>query len=857
MKNNTKEKLVIIDANALVHRAYHALPPLSSQKGELTNAVFGFASLLIKVIKDINPDYMVACFDLPEPTFRHKEFEEYKAHREKTPEDLIVQFDKVKEVLKAFGIPIFEKPRYEADDLLGTIANLVKKTKKDIQIIILTGDLDTLQLVDDNVFVYTLKKGISDTILYDKKSVKERYGIEPNQMTDYKGLVGDPSDNIPGVSGIGQKTASSLLQEYGTLEQIYKNISLIPKKQREKLEASKDMAFFSKQLATICQDVDINFNLKDAKFGNYDKKKVASLFEELNFFTLLSRLDLPSKKSSSEKKVVIKKTTPKECKKKLKSQKSCAFFVDEDNQISICFGKTEIYTFNFEEAGFLFEDDKVLKIGFDIKRLAKNFLDKKINPKSFFDIKIASWLLSSGVRNYDLRKIILSELSLNLHDDKLKKLESYFIFLAKDKLEAKLKENKLLDLFFDIEMPIVFILAEMEKNGIKADTKKLKSLSLTLEKILKQKEKNIYKLAGEEFNINSPSQLGPILFDKLKIQKNQKVKKTKTGSYATGEQELEKYKDNHKIVKEILEYREIFKLKTTYVDALPKLVNKKTGRIHTTYNQTATSTGRLSSSDPNLQNIPQKGEFSKDIREAFLAEEGFSLVSFDYSQIELRIAAHLSSDEKMIEIFKKGGDFHTKTAMEINGVSEKDVTPKMRRMAKVLNFGILFGMGAKGFADAAEIEYKEAKSFIEEYFKKFLGLKEFLEKSVKDAEKTGYVKTETGRKRWLPDIKSKNWILKNAAERMAQNMPIQGLEADILKIAMINIQENIIKAQKNNFVKMILQVHDELVFEIKDDIIEGMQQNIKKEMENAYNLKVPLIVDVSLGKNWGSMQKIS
>ncbi len=852
-----KEKLVIIDSNALVHRAFHALPPLSSQKGELTNAVYGFTSTLIKVIKEMNPDYMVACFDLPEPTFRHREFEEYKAHRQKTPEDLIPQFNKVKEVVRAFDIPIFEKSGFEADDLLGTITTIVKKQNPNIQSIILTGDLDTLQLVNDSTVVYTLKKGITDTVIYDKKAIFERYGLKPNQMTDYKGLVGDPSDNIPGVPGVGAKTASKLLLEYKTLEGVYENIALLPERNRKKLEEYKDQAFFSKKLATIKKDVDIDFSLSDAKFGNYDMDKVKKLFLELNFFTLASRLnskETEKKKQKELEKIKIENFKTEDLEKIKKADHIAISFLNE--KILICFSDKYFISAEQEDIKNILEDESLKKVGFNLKNTIKKLKEKNINLKGeYFDVQIASYLLAPGLRSYDLKKVVFEQLGDDLSADEVKDKEAYFCFLVKNKLEERLKQNDILNIFFDIEMPLVHILANMEIAGIGVNSEKLKDLSNELEKKLNNLKKDIYKFAGKEFNINSPSQLGPILFEDLKIQEDAKVKKTKTGAYSTNESELEKFRKNHKIIKEILEYRELFKLKTTYSDALPKLINKKTKKIHTTFNQTGTATGRLSSSDPNMQNIPQAGEFSSKIREAFVAEKNYSFVAYDYSQIELRIIAHLSGDEKMIKIFKSGGDIHTATAMEINKVSEDDVTKKMRKMAKVLNFGILFGMSVKGFSNTAEVDMDTAKKFMEGYFVNFPKVAEFIDKTVKYAKQYGYVKTELGRKRWLPDLKSPNWILRNSAERMAQNMPVQGFEADILKLAMINVDKKFLKNEKDN-IRMIIQVHDELVFEIKDDIIKDVKEEIKLILEDVYCLKVPLTVSVFAGKDWGNMEKI-
>jgi len=856
----TRKKLILIDSNALVHRAFHALPPLSSQKGELTNAVYGFTSLLLKVINELKPDYIVACFDLPKPTFRHKEFEEYKAHRKATPDDLVPQFEKVKEVLRAFEIPIFEKEGFEADDLLGTISRILKEDHENIETIIVTGDLDTLQLVDDGkTKVYTLKKGITDVVIYDEKAVNERYGLKPDQMVDFKGLKGDPSDNIPGVPGVGDKTATNLLKEYGTLENIYENVELLPKKISEKLKENKDQAFFSKKLATIKQDVPVKFNIKDAEFGEYNKEKVSELFRELNFFTLVSRLGQEHKEekateANNESQDTSKKATEKNIADAKKSD-LVSIFLNEENIYFSYDGKESFYT-NTKTLKDILEDEKIKKAGHSLKDIIKKLHVSDINLKNiYFDTQIAAYLINPGMKNYELSKLVFEHLGKDVRESQ-NNAEASHIFNLIPKLETEIKKHKLEKIFFDLEMPVVPVIANMEENGIRVDADKLHVLSKNLAERINEKEKNIFKLSKKEFNINSPAQLGIVLFEDIKIQGDEKVSKTKTGAYATGESELERFREKHKIIGEILEFRELSKLKNTYVDALPKLIDKDTGRIHTTYNQAGTSTGRLSSSDPNMQNLPQKGEFAGNIREAFIAEEGYSLVAFDYSQIELRIMAHLSKDENMMKVFKDGGDIHTKTAMEINNLSApEEVTKDMRRLAKVLNFGILFGMGAKGVSDAAGIDMKTAKEFIERYFKTFPKIDEFIQNTIKHAQKTQYVETEIGRRRWLPDIKSKNWILRNAAERMAQNMPIQGLEADMLKIAMKHIYD-FLKDNTKNDIKMLLQIHDELVFEMKDDIINDSSKKIRDIMESSYKLSVPVIVEISQGKDLAHMQKI-
>lgn len=848
----TPAKLVLIDGNALVHRAFHALPPLS-QNGEPTNAVYGFTSILLKVVRELKPDYIIATFDLAGKTFRHDKYEKYKAHRPKTPDELITQFAKVKEVVRAFNVPIFEKEGFEADDIIGTIAEQAQK-EKNIQTLIITGDLDTLQLVNKSTHVYTLKKGITDTVIYDEQAVKERFGITPSQMNDFKGLKGDPSDNIPGVPGIGEKTASSLLNEYESLEGIYENIDLIPGKIKEKLKENKEQAFLSKNLSIIKCDVPIEFHLKDSKFGGYDIKNVENAFRKFGFFTLLSRL-------SENNNTTNNKRTESVSANITKASRNDIVAISKQNLVAVHFENDHIVVGSegvdarempISEAKTLLENKNIQKIGYDLKQLFKELYRKNIICNGlYFDILIAAYLCSPGLRNYSLEKIAFDELQEGNGEATASPKLFYALYKT---LNEKLRKEGLIKLFNEIEMPLVSILGEMELKGIKIDKKKLQDLSVLLAKEIKKTSTKIYRLAGEEFNLDSPSQMSKILFEKLGIKKDGKDKKTKTGLSSTKADELEKLKEDHEIIRHILIYRELAKLKGTYTDSLLKLIDEQTGRIHTSYNQTGTATGRLSSVEPNLQNIPQRGEFAKPLREAFIAEKGYSLVSFDFSQIELRIIASLSKDKKMIAIFNSGGDVHTSTAAEINNVSLDKVTPEMRYAAKALNFGILYGMGQKGFADSSGIDMKKAKEFIDRYFEEFSGIAKFIESTKESARKYGFVQTLLGRKRWLLDINSQNWILRNAAERMAQNMPVQGLQADIIKTAMIRVNAELIKMHIKEDVRMILQIHDELVFEMKHDIIERAIPIITKAMENAFTLTVPIVVNTKKGNTLADLK---
>src|SRR3989339_114072 len=763
-KKSEAKTLVLIDSHALIHRAYHALPPLNTGQGELVNAVFGFTSILLKVLKELQPDYIAATFDMAAPTFRHKEFDDYKATRVKAPDELYAQIKRVKEVLAAFNIPIFEKEGFEADDILGTIAHQVKTKNHKLKTIIVTGDLDTLQLVNDKVSIYTLKKGIRDTIIYDEAAVRERFeGLLPNQMNDYKGLKGDPSDNIPGVPGVGEKTAIELLKEFGNLEKLYKEIGN-PKsnfsakggsasggkneKLKTKLLEFKEQAFFSKYLATIKQDVPIKFDLSAALTKDFDKQKVVELFKVLGFFSLVIRLN------AADEKNILPKGTEK-----------------------------------------LLSDKKI----------------DKITPGQ-------GSLLDSGQT-------------------------------VSEKIEQARRQGVLSQKIYEIEKELAPVLLAMQRAGIKIDKDYLKKLGDKLGQKLKILETKIYKLSGTEFNINSPQQLSEVLFTKLNLQ-IKGLKKTPGKVISTAASELNKLRGEHAVVDSVIEYRELAKLKNTYIDALPELVASD-GRLHTTFDQLGTTTGRLSSKNPNLQNIPTKTELGREIRKAFVAELGHKLLSADYSQIELRVVASLAKDKEMIKAFNEGKDIHTATAAEILGVDASEVKPEARRMAKVLNFGVIYGMGSHGFAEAAGIEYGKAKDFIKKYFEEFSGVAGYLKNSRQAAAENGFVETLFGRKRFIPEINSAAWNLRQAAERAAVNMPIQGTAADLLKMAMVSIAKNEWLAANS---KMLLQVHDELIFEAEEDKIARAAQEIKKIMENIYRLVVPLKVDLAAGNNWGEMK---
>jgi DNA polymerase-1 len=893
------KKLILIDSNALVHRAFHALPPtLNTSTGVPTNAIFGFMSVLIKMIKDLKPDYIVATFDLPGPTFRHEEFAEYKAHRLKAPDELYLQIPYIKEILAKFGIPVFEKPGFEADDLIGALAEQAK-AEKDLQVVIMTGDLDTLQLVEgDKVVVFTLRKGVTDTFTYNEKEVKTRYGLEPSQLIDFKGLKGDPSDNIPGVSGIGDKTASALIQKYGSLEKLYEALDkpskLLTLKLIERLTVNKDQAFFSKHLATIIRDVDVEFDLAKAQWREHlDKPALEKLLKDLALYSIVKRLgeidpdakvgaggsarepaslfDVPTKTNGSVDGI---KTTllgsSAEVDKVLARVRDEVIIDIQQGLVILGFsarggpasGGDVPESFGFPEtilkdgATFsrfkkILENFEIGKAGHDVKMVSRWALERGITPAGFtFDTRLAAYLLNLEVKDYLLERLFFLEFARDMDIEPLKR--SAYIAMLRERYELKLKEANLTKVLDDIELPLSPVLAGMERAGIKVDPKLLSKLSVTISREIEKLEKKIAELAGGEFNINSPKQLSVVLFEKLELKS--KVRKTGKGALSTAHSELEKLAHEHPIIELILKYRELQKLKTTYIEPFPTLLDKA-GRVHTTYNQIGAATGRLSSQDPNLQNIPTKTEVGQEFRKAFIAGDGFVLLSCDYSQLELRIAAHLSGDKEMSEAFKRGEDIHTRTASRVFGVEPSAVTKAMRNQAKTLNFGVLYGMGVQGFQRASKVSRDEARTFIDNYYKEFSGLVGYFDEVKSQARKNGYAETIFGRRRLIPEIASTMPMLRAGAERVAINMPIQGSEADLIKLAMIEIQKHL-DEKYDGSVRMLLQVHDELLFEVKPDVLEKVSKEIKEIMESTHKFNIPIVVDTKSGANWSEMQEI-
>src|SRR3989344_5514847 len=787
---NTKKRLILLDAHAIIHRAYHALPEFTSTKGEPTGALYGLSAMLLKIIADLKPDYIISCYDLPEPTYRHEAYDGYKAGRAKADDALIAQIERSRDIFKAFNIPIYEKAGFDADDILGTIVKQMK-SKKDVDIVIASGDMDTLQLVEKKrVQVYTLKKGIQDTILYDEDAVNERFGFPPKLLPDFKGLRGDPSDNIIGIAGIGEKTATQLITTFGSIENIYKTL----KKDKEVfaeagiksrvvtlLEENEEEALFSKMLAQIRLDVPISFALPKILWRDeLSPEAVLELFAELNFRMLADRV----------------------------------------RQL-------------FKQTGELqFEEIKEKEEVVDESELKKT--------------GIALWLLSSNITSPTRDDIYAFAKTKTFSE------ASSYIF-------SELKKQKLEDVYTKIELPLIPIVECMERDGILIDQTYLKKLSTEYHTELKKLEKRIYKHAGGEFNINSPRQLGDVLFENMGLGvKNQK--RTGTGQKSTRESELEKMRGLHPIISEILSYRELQKLLSTYIDNLPHMIGDD-GRLHAEFLQAGTTTGRMSSQNPNLQNIPIRSDLGKKIRNAFIAPEGSTLVALDYSQIELRVAAFLSGDKKLIQIFKAGGDVHTAVAAEVFDVPSELVDAEMRRRAKVINCGILYGMGVNALRQNLGATRAEAQTFYNEYFKNFSGLARYFVHVKASAERLGYTETFFGRRRFFEGIRSRLPFIKAQAERMAINAPIQGTEADIIKIAMVRADAYLKEQGLSREARLLLQVHDELVYEMPKGKEDEITKALKHIMESVLSLQetegVPLVVEGKSGRSWGEMTPIA
>jgi DNA polymerase-1 len=879
--------LFLIDGSSYIYRAFYAIRHLSNSKGVPTNAVFGFTQMLLKVLKDHQPHYIVVTFDSKAPTFRSDVYREYKANRPAMPESLTPQIPYIKKIVEGYRIATLELEGNEADDLIGTVA---KGLEQEADVVIITGDKDLLQLVSDHIEVYDTMKEVR----YNVDSVIERFGVTPEQVVEVMGLAGDAIDNIPGVPGIGEKTAIQLIKTFGSIDHLLSHLDQVPqKKLREKLESHGEQARLSRRLATVRTDAPVRCQLSDFIVTGANPESLRDIFKELEFNKLLR--ELPEEDGAREGDYRL--VTDRESFHDLLEEIGKAGLVSIDLEttspypmwaelVGISLSHTPHQAFYIpvghrlpeathqlplpwvlEQLKPLLENEQIRKMGQNIKYEWIVLKRYGIDLRGIqCDTMLASYILNPTKHNHNLGEIAREHLDRNVTEYKevvgtggkavtfdqveLERARDYSCEDADVTLQLsslllpKLEKEGFQELFENVEIPLVVVLAKMEMNGVKVDADLLKDFSKELESQLQQKMDRIHLLADEGFNINSPQQLARILFEKLKLPA---VKKTKTG-YSTDVEVLTRLSLQHELPREVLGYRNLTKLKSTYVDSLPKLIHPETGRVHTSYNQTVTATGRLSSSDPNLQNIPVRAEEGSRIRQAFISEKGWKIASADYSQIELRILAHLSQDESLVEAFRKDEDVHARTASEIFGVSLDQVTPPMRREAKVINFGIIYGMSAYGLSQQLGVDPKVAQTYIDEYFKKYQGVQRYIEKSLEEARQEGYVTTLLQRRRYLPDIHSRDTFIRQAAERMAVNTPLQGTAADIIKVAMIRIQKRIEEGRYST--RMIMQVHDELVFEIPEEELSTMVPLIRNEMEAVMELSVPLKVSVQTGNNW-------
>ncbi len=877
------KKLFLLDAYALIYRAYFALnkSPRINSKGLNTSAIMGFLNTMYEVIRNEKPTHLGVAFDLGEPTLRTENFSDYKANRQETPPDIKISVPYIKEIIKAFNIPIFECSGYEADDVIGTLSK--KAERQGFITFMMTPDKDFGQLVSDNIFIYKPAKGGEKAQILGAKEVCEKYGIaRPEQLIDILGLWGDASDNIPGIPGIGEKNASKLIAEYESVENLIKNADNLKGKMRENVINNADKGLLSKKLATIDTDVPIDFDESILKIKQPDFQRLTELFEELEFRTFLKRLkdDYNIVETNQQIKENINQelkassgqldlfAIPDEKPQNTVSVKNDMILLKDEKQIDELVGNiekiselvlyidvdkivfapnpnrlyelplsddnTSLFLSKFVE---IFSDENKTLISHDVKTLNSFFARHNIEVKNnLWDCMIAHYLIEPELNH-----------SMDYLRDVYTTNDTDTIWQLYERFKPMLKENNLENLFYNIEMPLVRVLAKMESNGVKIDIEGLRQISDEQSKVIYSIEKDIYEMAEMSFNIGSPKQLGEVLFDKLKIKAP--AKKTKSGQYPTGEDVLHKIINENPIVQKILDYRSLTKLKSTYVDALPALVNKNDGLIHTSFNQTVTATGRLSSNNPNLQNIPIRTERGREIRKAFVPrDDNHILLAADYSQIELRIIAHLSGDTVMQEAFRKGLDIHTDTAAHVYGVAIEDVTSEMRRNAKMVNFGIIYGISAFGLAENLGISRSEASQIIKNYFKEYVGIQEYIDRQIDFAKQNGYVETMLGRRRYLKDINVGNSVVRSFAERNAVNAPIQGSSADMIKIAMYNIHKSMI--DNNMQSKMILQVHDELVFDVCFDELERLKLIVEDKMVNALPLDVPVVVNLNSGNNW-------
>lgn len=941
---SNRKKLVLIDGHSLAYRAYHALPPsMATTKGELTNAVYGFLTTLLKILKDEQPDYLAVSFDTGR-TFRDDLYKEYKAQRLSMPNDLDYQIARIRALIHAFNILIYEVPGYEADDVLGTLARQAEQ--QGVDTVIYTGDTDAFQLVNAHTKVVVSRRQFGDLVVYDEAAVRARYGFAPEKLADYRGLKGDTSDNIPGVPGIGEKTAADLLQRYGDLEGIYAHLDEAPKRAREALAANKDRAFLSRKLATIVCDVPVTLNLAEARAYDYDPEQVKPLLRELEIRSLIDKLppsvreqaedgrpqmadgeqssavyrppsgELEGAELGTEYVTVQDEAALKKLAQQLKKAKAIALDTETSSQnaieaelvgLSLATKEGQAYyipvahrapapdllTVNEDNADDfrnlsldvvraqlvpILGDPHIPKYGHNIKFDALVLEQHGIPVEGIaFDTMIAAFLIEPGSRQLSLKTLGFNRLGremteitsligkgkdqLSMANVPISRVGPYacadadVTFCLVDVLTKELKAKDAWALFTQIEMPLVPVLIAMERKGVMLDAPFLAEMKVELDARLKEIEGEIYEAAGRPFNINSTQQLGKVLFEELKLDASG-TWRTKSGGYSTAVNVLEQLQGTHEVVDLILEYRQLDKLLSTYIEALPQMVSPKDGRLHTSYNQVGAVTGRVSSSDPNLQNIPIRTEIGRRIRRAFIAPRGYKLLAADYSQVELRILAHMSQDKDLLQAFKRDEDVHVATAARIFGVPMKEVTPAMRGIAKTTNYAIVYGISGFGLAARTELTQQEAQQFIQSYFEKYPGVKRYLDETKEMARTKGYVETLLGRRRYFPELQTRagNYEMRRAAERMAINAPVQGTSADIMKIAMVRLFEELRK--KKMQAQMTLQVHDELVFEVPDKEVKALAKLARDVMCRAYDLDAPLAVEIKVGQNWLEMEEV-
>ena len=892
MATAQRPRLIVLDSMSLIHRAYHAVPRnFATSTGELTNAVFGFANMLLRIVDEIEPDHAVAAFDLPGPTFRDEIYDSYKANREAPDDELIAQFGRVRQLVNALGIPVFELPSYEADDMLGTIARQAEEVGFDVWLV--TGDRDAFQLVTQHVRVLSTNPKTGAPLVYDEAAVVERWGIRPAQVVDFKGLLGDTSDNIPGVKGVGEKTAAALLSAYEDIDEIYANLDDVKPAVRRRLEGQQEVAQLSRNLATIVCDVPVQFEPQKAKLWQPDSEAVRSLFQELEFRNLADRLTFLDG-SEPEPVFALPNVAPKiiddtaEARalvQQLMDAERVSIFpcvrssagVDELLGLAVAWTDETAYI-PIATSGVILDEFRPWleakdsdKVTFDSKILYRAFFNKGVSLSGVTnDLFLAAYIATPNATPKSLEDLVFRRCGVELDADLPQPppvgsfdqlnpgdvaypaaLRAALVLLVAQELAVQIVDLNLTSLLQNLELPVARILGDMERRGITLDGEVLRQLSLAMTKEVHELQSEIHVDAGREFNINSPKQLGSVLFEELGLPVG---RKTKTG-YSTASGVLEELVEVHPIVSRVLKFRELSKLRSTYVDALPDLVSPITGRVHTTFNQAGTTTGRLSSSSPNLQNIPIRTSRGREIRQAFVAKDkDWSLLTVDYSQIDLRVLAHISEDPAMCQAFIDGHDIHSATAARLHNVPLDQVTDEMRRLAKTTNFGIVYGISARGLASQTGLSFKESEAFIENYFAMYPGVKAYMDATIEEAHNRGYVETLFNRRRYLPELKSRAFNERAAAERMAINMPIQGTTADIMKMAMVRVDEAI--TVENLSGRMILQVHDDLLFEVPSSQLNQFSRVACDRMTSAVDLRIPLAVDAKAGPNWRDMTQL-